>query len=62
MTREAITQLLKGSAPQTKSVGQSFSLIATNKIIEQIRYAVTLLTSFWEVRASNLRQDIDNSD
>jgi len=37
MTREAITQLLKGSAPQSKSVGQSFSLITANGIIEQIR-------------------------
>jgi len=37
LTREAITKLLKGSAPRSKSVGQSFSLIATDEIIEQIR-------------------------
>ena len=37
MTRAAITELLKGSAARSKSVGQSFSLTATTEIIEQIR-------------------------
>jgi hypothetical protein len=37
LTREAIIKLFKGSAPRSKSVGQSFSSIATNEIIEQIR-------------------------
>jgi len=37
LTREAITKLLKSSAPRSKSVGQSFSLIAINQITEEIR-------------------------
>ena len=40
LTREVITQLPKGSAPQSKSVGQSFRLMATNEIIEQIRSCI----------------------
>jgi hypothetical protein len=37
LTREAITKRLRDSALRSRSVGQSFGLIATNEIIEQIR-------------------------